>query len=224
MEFKIEQKPSYSVLKVKLEKGEEVSAEPGAMVLMKGNIEIKTGMQGGFLKSLMRAALGGESIFINKFIAKGEGEIWFAPSVPGDIHYIKMENTAYVMQDTAYLAHHGEIDIGVAFRGFRGFLTEGELIWLNLKGNGGVWISSFGGIEEIELKKGEKITVDNFHFVAMNADAKYKIKKFGGLKSAILGGEGLVAEIEGPAKILLQTRHLPSLIEKIIPVLQRRLK
>lgn len=224
MEFKIEQKPSYSILKVTLDKGEKVNAEPGAMVLMKGDIDIKTGTQGGFLKAMLRAALGGEHVFINQYIAKSESELWFAPRVPGDIHPISLDNESYIIQDTSYLAHYGDIEISVAFKGFKGLFAEGELIWLKAKGKGVVWTSSFGGIEEITLSKGEKLTVDNFHFVCMKEGIKYKIKKFGGIKSFILGGEGIVVELEGAGKVILQTRHLPSFIEKLIPFIRRKSK
>ena len=65
MEFKIEDKPMASVLKVKLNSGEALNAQPGAMMLMMGNIKVDTSMQGGFLKGMMRKALGGETLFIN---------------------------------------------------------------------------------------------------------------------------------------------------------------
>ncbi len=54
-------------------------------------------------------------------------------------------------------------------------------------------------------------TDDNFHFVAMPASTKYKIRKFGGWKSFFLGGEGFVVEVEGPTVLYLQTRILPPL-------------
>ena len=41
----------------------------------------------------------------------------------------------------------------------------------------------------------------------------YKVKKFGGLKSTLLGGEGLVTEIRGPGEVYIQTKNLREFIE-----------
>ena len=54
-----------------LNKGQKITAEAAAMVFMLGNIKTETKMRkGGFLKSLKAAAFGGESFFINEFIAE----------------------------------------------------------------------------------------------------------------------------------------------------------
>lgn len=46
MQHEIMYRPSYSLLKVKLSKGEVISAEAGAMVSMSSSIEIETKMKG----------------------------------------------------------------------------------------------------------------------------------------------------------------------------------
>lgn len=220
MEWRIDLRPSYALLKVSLMPGESITAEPGAMVLMRGSIKVQTGMSGGLLPSVMRSLLGGESIFLNRFVAQGDAEVWLAPPVPGDIHYLPLGGNGYVIQDTSYLAHHGEVTLDVAWRGFRGFLTEGELVWLRARGQGGVWVTAFGGIEAIEVGAGEAVAVDNFHFVAMEEGARYEIRPFGGIRSLLLGGEGLIAEIQGPARVWIQSRHLGSLAEQLLPILR----
>jgi len=199
------------LLKVELEPGENVTAEPGAMVYMKGDIEIKTS-SGGILKGIMRSMLGGESFWLNTYRARSQAEIWFAPSLPGDIEALEINGKGLIIQDTSYLAHHGDISIGTAWRGFRGLLAEGELFWLKAEGHGLVWVTSYGGLEKLELKPGERVIVDNFHFVAMDDGMKWKVRKFGGLKSFLFGGEGLVIEVEGPGRLVLQTRSLPPFI------------
>lgn len=221
MEWEIRNKPSYSILRIKLQQGEEVTAEPGAMVYMSSGIEVKTESK-GVLKGLMRKFLGGESFFLNTFIARQQGEVWFAPSLPGDIKYVEIEpGRDLIVQDTSYLAHHGDINVSVAWRGLRGLLAEGELFWLKLSGKGGAWITSYGGIEEVDLKPGEKVIVDNFHFVAMSSTLKWRIRKFGNLKTFLFGGEGIVVEVEGPGKLLIQTRSLPILARILRKYLRR---
>ncbi len=198
-------------------------AEPGAMLLMRGPVEVSTSSL-GVMRGLLRALLGGESFFLNTFRAQGQAEVWLAPSAPGDIRYLPLEGNGYVLQDTAYLAHHGQVEVGVAWRGFKGLLTEGELVWLRVRGHGGVWVCAFGALEETHLEAGERAVVDNFHFVAMDEGARYHVRTFGGLKSFLLGGEGIVAEVEGPTRLLVQTRHLNSLAESLLPILKRQLK
>jgi uncharacterized protein (TIGR00266 family) len=224
MQWEVSNRPSYSLLKVKLNEGEEIVAEPGAMVMMRGDIAVDTGMKGDFLSSLLRSVFGGEALFLNTFRAGTEAEIWLAPAAPGDIHYLPLRGNGYILQDTAYLAHHGDVSLDVAWRGFRGWLTEGELIWLRVRGQGGVWVTAFGGIEQVEISARETVIVDNFHFVAMDEGANYRIRTFGGLKSFLLGGEGLVAEIYGPARLWLQTRHIVSLANELLPILRQHMQ
>jgi len=211
MKWKVDYSPSYSILKLFLEPGEAVTAEAGAYVLHKGNVEIKTHTGGGLLKALTRAMLAGESIFVNTFIARGSAELWFAPGVPGDIVYVPLHGQELIIQDTSYLAHHGNVSLGVAWRGFKGLFAEGSLVWFKVEGTGGVWINSYGAVEKLELAPGEKMTVDNFHFVAMDSTVSWRVRKFGGIKSFIFGGEGIVIEITGPGRVYVQTRTLPPL-------------
>jgi uncharacterized protein (AIM24 family) len=63
------------------------------------------------------------------------------------------------------------------------------------------------------LGPGEKIIIDNYHLVAFSLNTKYEVRKFGGLKSTILGGEGFVTEVTGPAKVFTQTKNLKELID-----------
>jgi len=220
MEWSVECKPAYSLLRITLEPGEEVTSEAGAMLLFKGDVDIKTHTGGGLVKGLLRGVLGTESIFLNSYIARNRSELWLAPATPGDIHYIPLSGETYVVQDSSYLAHHGDVDIGVAWRGFRGLIAEGEVFWLKLEGIGGVWVNTYGGLEEVKLADGERVTVDNLHFVAMKGDMDWRVRKFGGWKSFLLGGEGFVLEVKGPGKLLIQTRALPPfarLIAKFTP-------
>lgn len=99
-------------------------------------------------------------------------------------------------------------------------MAEGELVWLSLKGYGGIWINSYGAMGQLELEAGERVTLDNMHFVALNEGVKWKIRKFGGWKSFLLGGEGLVVEVDGPGTIFYQTRILPPfarLLRRFLP-------
>ena len=214
--FEIIGKPAYSTLKVYLSPGESVTAEAGAMIAMEGDITIETRTAGGLLRGLLRKITVGESVFANTFRAgQRGGVVWLAPSVPGDIEYVELKGNGLIVQDYSYLAHHGNVDYELKWAGLRGLLADYKsgLIWMRIKGVGGVWVNGYGSIERKELKPGETITVDNNNIVAMDDTIRFSVTKFGGWKSFLLGGEGLVVRIEGPGTVYLQTRTLPPFAE-----------
>ncbi len=220
MRYRVDHSPAYSVLKLWLEPGEVVWAEPGALMLMRGEVKIETKAYGGILKSLKRMLFGGESVMLNKYEAVGNAELWFVPPTPGDIKELEVhDGNEWIVQDTSYLAHHGNIDIDVAAR-LKGVIAEGELFFLRFRGEGLVWVASYGAIEEVEVPAGQRVVIDNYHFVALPADVKWRVRRFGGWKSFLLGGEGFVVEVQGPAKVYVQTRILPlfaELLQRFLP-------
>ena len=65
MQYQILKEPM-AILDVQMISGEKITAESGAMVYMKGDIEIKTRTrEGGFFKKIKVTALGGESFFVH---------------------------------------------------------------------------------------------------------------------------------------------------------------
>ena len=67
MNIEVLYRPSYSLAIIKLSPNEEIRIEAGAMVSMSQGVTIETKAAGGFLKSLSRSMLGGESFFQNFF-------------------------------------------------------------------------------------------------------------------------------------------------------------
>ena len=212
--------PAYTVLRVWLEPGERVVAEAGAFLLARGEVEVETSV-GGIVRGLKRALLGGESLFLNTYTAKGRAELWFVPRLPGDVEAIELSGDEWYVQDASYLAHYGDIKVSTKMLGVKGLFAEGELFWLKVSGTGVVWVNGFGAIEVVEVEPGETITVDNYHLVAMPSDTEYRIRRFGGKwRSFLFGGEGFVLEVEGPTKLIIQTHILPplaQLIAKFLP-------
>lgn len=221
MKWRVEGSPSYSLLIIELNPGEAVTAEAGALVYARGDYEVKTHTGGGIFKALRRAALGGESLFLNTYVARGPTELGFAPGLPGDIAHIRLNGDTWILQDDAFLAYIGDIDLDSAWRGVRGLLAEGELFWLKASGVGDLWVSSYGAIKRIDLGPGEKATIDNQHLVAMPANTNFRIRKFGGWKTFLLGGEGLVVEVEGPTTVYIQTRILPPFAQLVAKLIRK---
>ena len=222
MQYEVLFSPSYSLAKISLAQGEAIVAESGAMVSMSDGIAIETRAEGGIIKSLGRAVLGGESFFLNTFTAQKAGEITFAPTLPGDIVVIPLANQTVYVQSGSFLACTPGIEIDTKWGGAKTFFSSEGLFLLELKGTGTIWISSYGAIHEVNLKAGEMYKVDTGHMVSFDATVQYKVNKVGGWKSTLLSGEGLICELTGPGKITLQTRSEQSLISWIIPKLPKR--
>lgn len=214
VDYVIEKGPAYSVLKVRLSTGESITVEPGAYMLHRGDVEVSTSTL-GVVSAITRGLFGGESMFLNTFKARGIAEVWVAPEAPGDVVGVRLEGGELIVQDTSYLAHIGDVKVGIVWRGFKGLIAEGELVWLKASGTGLVFLSAYGGIEELRLGRGEKATVDNGHFVALDGTVRWNVRKLGGLKTLFLGGEGLVVDVEGPGRVWVQTRTLPAFAQRI---------
>ncbi len=214
MEFQILKNPM-SILEVTLKKDEIITAEAGSLVFMKGDIEIDTKMRSGILKTVKVSLLGNESFFVNKYTAKEEGCVLGLTGPPvGDIIEISInDNAGFIVQSGAYIASTVGVEIDTKWQGFTKGIFGSELFMLKATGEGKVFCNAYGGIIEKQILSGEKFILDNYHLVALSIDADYKVTKFGGLKSTILGGEGLVTEISGPATVYFQTKNLKELID-----------
>ncbi|MEM4377175.1 MAG: AIM24 family protein, partial [Candidatus Nitrosocaldaceae archaeon] len=91
MQYKIINNPM-GMLVINMNKDEEITAEAGSLVYLKGDIEIKTRMRNkGLLKSLKVTVLGGETFFVNDYIAHEDNSILGLTGPPvGDICQIKV--------------------------------------------------------------------------------------------------------------------------------------
>lgn len=217
MEIDIQFRPSYSLAIVKLAPNERIRADSGAMVSFSASVEVETKAEGGFLKSLGRAVLGGESFFQNFWKAGPQGgEVTLAPELPGDIVLIQMDGKPLMVQSGSYLASEAGIELSTKFSS-KAFKAGEGVSMLETSGAGKLLVSSYGAIFEKQLGVGEKYFVDTSHLVAFEASVEVQIKGVGGMKSTLLSGEGLVVEMTGPGRIFIQTRSPQALISWIIP-------
>ncbi len=221
MQFKIENEPVFSTLRLNLSRGESFRAEAGAMLAMTSTIKLEAKSSGKGLIGTLKAAVGGESLFGSLFTAEdGDGELVLAPTTMGDIWHINLNNQKIFAQGGAYLA--GEVGLTLSTKGsFRGMISGEGLFLQDISGTGNLFLSSYGKIIEKNLLAGESYVVDTGHIVAFESQVKYQVKKAArGIFSSIASGEGLVCEYQGPGKIWLQTRNLPAfanLLQKFMP-------
>lgn len=220
MDINLTHKPSYTHVRVDLDSGESILAEPGAMVSHSPTIEIETTTSRDGLLSSAKSMLGGESLLANEFTAQGgSGTVTLAPPTPGDVHHHELAGETLYAVDGAFLAADPSIDIDSEFGGIKSMLAGASITPLALKGTGNVLIEAFGGLETVELDAGESYTIDNDHVVAWAESVSVDAHRVGGLKSTLLSGEGLVMDFTGPGTVWYQTRGLDSFTSAIADAL-----
>jgi uncharacterized protein (TIGR00266 family) len=215
------------MLVVKLEPNEIITAEAGAMTYMEPNIDVKTRKrERSLLGTLSLTLLGRQSFFVNDYRAKdGSGEVAFVAAPVGDIETLEVKpNQGYIIQSSSYIASTQNVELDIKWQGFTKGLFGQGLFMIKATGNGTLFINTFGAIDKHTIEAGKSLIVDNFHLVAFSDTCDYKVIKFGGLKSTILGGEGLVTEVNGPGDVYIQTKNLREFVEWLWTLLGPRVR
>ena len=222
MRLQIEHAPSYGMMTVVLDPGEEVRAEPGAMVAQQ-NVRMSTGMPSGLAKGFRRV-LGGESFFQNTFTGEASGGwVKLSPSIPGDVRVLELgPGQRLFIQGSSYLGSTTGVVVDSKFQGVRGLFSGESMFFLRVEGNepdDKVFYNCYGAMESVELVPGDELVVDTGHVVAFSEGVSYNIGKVGGLGSLLVGGEGLVMKFKGRGVVWIQTRSLRVLADSLRPFL-----
>jgi len=190
---------------------------------MKGDILTETKMRkGGFLKSLKAAAFGGESFFVNEFVAQEDGcVLGLTGNMLGDIEVIAIEEE-FIVQSGAFVGSSGNLTLDTKWQGFTKGIFGSNLFMLKTIGSGDMFVNAWGGIIKKELQPGEKMILDNYQLVALSATADYRVTKHGNLKTTLFGGDALVIQIIGPGTVYLQTKNIMEFARALVPYLPKR--
>ena len=216
--------PTFTALIMYFQPGQSFIAEKGAMAWMHPTITMQTaGRKGGLLKGLAVSALGGESFFVNTFTATGgPGEIAFVGPFMGDVRPVNLQGQGYIVRSGGFLASGPNVQLDTKWQGIKGFVGMRDAVMLRASGQGTIFLSSFGAMLERDLQQGEVLSIDNGHVVAFQDHIPYSVRAAGGMKSTILGGEGMVVDMTGPGKVFIQTRQLQVFAEHLARVLPNR--
>jgi len=220
LKFEVKYGPSYALLEVQLPENGHIIAEAGAMTYMSSNINVETRTRmrdSGILGTIKTSLLGGETLFINDYMARGgPGKTGFVSAPLGDITCLEVtSNKGYIIQSSAYIASTEGVKLDTQWQGFTKGLFGQNLFMLKTLGEGDVFINTFGAIDKHELRANESLIVDNYHLAALSDTCNYKVRAFGGLKSTILGGEGLVTDVTGPGEVYIQTKNVKEFVDWI---------
>ena len=219
MDVTIKHTPAFGLAVVQMAPNEKIKVEPGAMVSHSDGVTVETKAEGGIFGGLKRM-VAGESFFQNSYTAPAQGgEMTLAATLPGDMRVLDIGGAELLLKSGAYISSESGVTIDASWGGAKGFFGGAGLILLRVSGRGKVVIGAYGAIEERVLGAGQRYTVDTGHIVALDPSITFQLRKSGGWRSAILGGEGLVCELTGPGRVLMQTRSEQSFLWWLIPKL-----
>lgn len=216
MQVQTRQGPAYGVARLTLAPNEPVRVESGAMMAMSTGVVLQSKAEGGIMRSLKRAALGGESFFVSTYTAPASGGfVDIAARLPGDItsHEVAPGHALFV-QKGSWLGNEVNVTIDTQWGGFKNlFGGEGGFI-IRAEGQGIVVFACYGALEVWNLEAGQAITIDTGHMVAYEDSVQMAIRKAsgGGLVQSMKSGEGYVFDFSGPGRVWTQTRNPTELI------------
>ncbi|MBR6056578.1 MAG: TIGR00266 family protein [Victivallales bacterium] len=200
------------VLKVRLEAGEQIQCEAGAMSWMDEGIEMQT-TAGGLGKMLGRM-LTNENAFMNTYIANYGGEIAFSSRFPGSIRAVEITpGNGLIIQKGAYLASCGNLTNEVFFqkRLSTGFFGGEGFLMRKFSGTGMVFLEIDGSAHEYDIPAGSCKIIDTGYLAAMSESCTMEVRSVKGIKNMLFGGEGFFnTAVKGPGRIILQSMPISS--------------
>ena len=200
------------VLKVRLEAGEQIQCEAGAMSWMDEGIEMQT-TAGGLGKMLGRM-LTTENAFMNTYIANYGGEIAFSSRFPGSIRAVEITpGNGLIIQKGAYLASCGNLTNEVFFqkRLSTGFFGGEGFLMRKFSGTGMVFLEIDGSAHEYDIPAGSCKIIDTGYLAAMSESCTMEVRSVKGIKNMLFGGEGFFnTAVKGPGRIILQSMPISS--------------
>ncbi len=212
MKIKILHKELFPMAQVILQPKEAFNADSAALVGMSVGVQIETKLRSGQIQSFMGKAPGNDVSFINTYRAvEPDSEILLSPGLPGDVVARRLGDGAnkagvVLVVSRSYLASDANIAIESVWKGNRSYVSGEGMRMLRLSGAGEFLLSSYGAIHVKELDAGETYLINAGHLVAAEGGMHMQMRLLGGVKTTMLIGEDLVAELHGPGKIYMQTR------------------
>ena len=208
MDIEIRHSPSFAVARATLASGESVRAESGAMMATSAGVEVEAKMEGGIMKGLRRSVLGGESLFVTRFIAPPTGGwVDFAARLPGDLITIPVAGAVNLSRGS-WLCSSDGVEIDTKWGGMKNLAGgEGGFV-VRAEGQGEVVAACYGALDLVDLADGEAYVLDSGHMVAFSDGMAFTTRKVSsGLMQTLKSGEGFVFEFTGPGRLWIQSRN-----------------
>jgi uncharacterized protein (TIGR00266 family) len=208
MEITVRHSPSFAVARCVLAPAEVCRAESGAMMATSGGVEVQSKAEGGFMKSLKRSVLSGESFFQTTFHA-GDAGGWVdcAARLPGDVTVFDVGDGINLTKGS-YLCSSASVTIDTSWGGFKNMWGGEGGFLVRATGEGQVAAACYGALDTVDLGPGEQLVLDSGHLVGYSDGMTFTTRKVTkGIMQTLKSGEGLVMEFTGPGRLYQQTRN-----------------
>jgi uncharacterized protein (TIGR00266 family) len=222
MQALIKHEPHFPVVTVDLAPAEELVADYGAMVARAPAIDLHVRLCVGRRPSLIdrvkalgaafiRRMLGSRGVFLNHFSSMTGGWVRLASPMGGPIKQLSLrEGARWNVAPRSFIAYSGPIDMQMRWGSLKAVFSRGGVQFLDLSGEGELWLAGYGAIDEVEVNG--SYVIDSGHIVAFEKSLHFDIRHASGhIGDTPIPGEGLVLELSGNGKVLVQTRNLGAL-------------
>ncbi len=220
------------ILEATLEVGESVYCEGGAMIYKDHDMEFEASVKG-----LFGRAASGETVALNLYT--GPGTLGMSKSSPGDVRYVTLEGGQKLdVSKAAFLAAENTVNLSIEWvtELLGGGIVNKILVGLSgvglvlekIQGPGTVFIHVPGDCVIKYLQPGEKLVMDEKHFLFKDSTVAVTLRKVGEgifdtLKKGLLGGEGFfLFELEGPGYVGIHSIKSMFIMGRSIPYSRAR--
>lgn len=173
----------------RLENGETMISESGAMSWMSPNIKMET--FGGDAGKVFGRMFSGEALFQNCYTAQEDGMIAFAFRFPGSVRAVEIsEARPVVVQKSGFLASEAGVELSVFFqkKAAAGFFGGEGFIMQKLSGRGTAFVEIDGSAVEYDLEPGQRLIVDTGYVAMMDATCQMDVQTVKRVKNVLFGG------------------------------------
>ncbi len=180
------------------------------MIAHSAGIELQAKAEGGMLKGLKRAALGGGSFFVTTYTAPPQGGwVDVAGVLPGDTVSIDVTpEQPFFLRRGSWIANSHDVQVDTQWGGMANLFGGEGGFGFRASGAGQALVSIYGAVDVIDLEDGEVVTIDTGHVVAYALDIRFQMRKAApGAIQSLKSGEGWVFDFWGPGRVLLQSRN-----------------
>lgn len=190
------------MVEITMNKG-KIRSEPGALYFMEGSLEMKASTGGGVMRGLARAAMSGESMFVNEI--HGSGKIILEPTF-GHFLLVELDDDEIIVDKSLFYAGSGSLDISAAAqRNISSAIAGGEgLFQTRIKGTGCAVLFSPVPQSEIQMfdLDNSKLSVDGNFAILRTGTIEFKVEKSSkSWLATSVSGEGLLQTFSGTGQV-----------------------
>jgi uncharacterized protein (AIM24 family) len=198
-EFEVCELQGMRWVQIKL-RDETVRAEAGALSHMQGDIRITARVPS--IGSVIKSMISDESVVRPSY--SGTGTVHLESSM-GGYHMFEVAGESWILEDGAYWASEGGVQLGL----FR------ERVWTSLwagegpidyqtkvSGQGRVVLNAPGPVEEVILD-GDRLAVEGKLVIARTESLEYRVRRATKFLQSFISGEGGLRTYQGKGKALV---------------------